>query len=91
MKVVNEKGKLFGIINPVDLLIVIALVLVVFAVGYKFLAKPVASVVAPKSGMEVTLRVRGAMPTLVEQMNTAAKPGTKLVAGNDYIDDAKIK
>lgn len=41
MKMTNEKGKLFGIINIVDLLIILAVVSVVF-IGYLFLNNKVA-------------------------------------------------
>ena len=90
MKVVNEKGKLFGIINPVDLIIVLAIIAVVAAVGVKFLKAPVEAVVSNKEDMYVTLRVRGAMPSLVDAINQI-KPGTKLVAGNDYIADTSVE
>ena len=89
MKIVNEKGKLFGIINPIDLIVVLAIIAVIAAVGVKFLRAPVEAVVAPKQEMEVTLRVRGAMPSLVEA-TSAIQPGTKLIAGNDYISDASV-
>lgn len=90
MKVVNEKGKLFGIINPVDLLIVLAIIAVVAAVGVKFLKAPVEAAVAPKKDMYVTLRIRGAMPSLVDAVSQIQQ-GTKLVAGNDYVADTAIE
>jgi len=34
MKIINEKGKLFGLINIVDLLVLIAAVAVAAGVGY---------------------------------------------------------
>ena len=40
MKITNDKGKLFGIINVIDLLIILLAVLIVF-VGYKFLSSKV--------------------------------------------------
>lgn len=89
MKIVNEKGKLFGIINPVDLIVILAIIALVFALGVKFLRAPVEAVVSDKQEMEITLRVRGAMPSLVTA-TTAIEPGTKLVAGNDYVADASV-
>ena len=86
MKLVNEKGKLFGIINLVDLLILLALVLAVGAVGYKLLAAPVAEVVAPEQEATVVVRVRGAMPYLVEEIQDKVGEGEKLIAGNDYVN-----
>ncbi len=89
MKIINEKGKLFGIINPVDLIVIVAVIALIAAVGVKFLRSPVEAAVAPKQEMEVELRIRGAMPSLVEAA-CAIEPGTKLVAGNDYIADASV-
>ena len=85
MKIVNEKGKLFGGINLVDLLIVIALLLAIAAVGYKVLAKPVTAAVAPEQKATVVMRVRGCMPYLADELLTV-QPGDKLVAGNDFVD-----
>ena len=41
MKIINEKGKLFGIINVVDLLVLVAAIAVVAGVGYKLFAKQI--------------------------------------------------
>ena len=85
MKLVNEKGKLFGIINLVDLLILIAILLAAGAVGYKMLSQPVTQAIAPEKEAEVVVRVRGAMPYFVEQVETITE-GEKLIAGNDYVN-----
>lgn len=85
MKLVNEKGKLFGIINLVDLLILIAILLVAGAVGYKMLSQPVTQAIAPEKEAEVVVRVRGAMPYLVDEIMTIQE-GEKLIAGNDYVN-----
>ncbi|MDD4188933.1 MAG: DUF4330 domain-containing protein [Eubacteriales bacterium] len=39
MKILNEKGKLFGLINIVDLVIILIILAVVGGVGYKYLIK----------------------------------------------------
>ena len=44
MKIINEKGKLFGIINVVDLLVLVAAIAVVAGVGYKLFAKQIKEV-----------------------------------------------
>ena len=38
MKIINEKGKLFGVINIVDLLVVLAVIAVAAGIGYKLFA-----------------------------------------------------
>ena len=48
MKIINEKGKLFGVINVVDLLVLLAVIAVVIGVGYKLLP--------PRSRMQLQRR-----------------------------------
>ena len=66
MKIINEKGKLFGVINVVDLLVLLAAIAVIAGVGYKLFAPQIASVAARQVPMTVTVRVLGATPFLVE-------------------------
>lgn len=89
MKIINEKGKLFGLINIIDLVILLCVVLVGAAVVYKFASPAATDVIAPKSDMIVTMRVRGAMDYLDAEV-TKLTPGTRLVAGSDYIADAEV-
>ena len=89
MKIINERGKLFGIINLVDLVLLLVIVLGVIAVGYKMLEKPIQEVVRPEVPVTVTLRVRGAMPFLVDEMVEKIKAGDRLVSGNGF-DNAEV-
>jgi len=90
MKIINEKGKLFGIINIIDLVVILCIALVAFALIYKLGAPAAENVVAPKSDMIVKMRVRGAMDYLEKEVNKHLPAGTRLVAGNDYIPDAEV-
>jgi len=93
MKIINEKGKLFGIINPIDLIVVLALIVVVVAVAVKALPSGSTDLVENDDDvvpMEVTLRIRGAMPSLVDAMN-GIEPGTNLVAGVDFVEEATVE
>lgn len=85
MKLVNEKGKLFGIINVIDLAILLVIALVAVAAVYKFAAPAASEVIAPKSDMTVTMRVRGAMDYLTDEV-MKLQPGEKLIAGSNYVD-----
>ena len=60
MKIINEKGKLFGIINVVDLLVLVAAIAVVAGVGYKLFAKQIKEVASPQVSLTMTVRERGA-------------------------------
>ena len=43
MKIINEKGKLFGLINIVDFLVLLAVLAVVGGLGWKLLGPKVVS------------------------------------------------
>ena len=53
MKIINEKGKLFGIINVVDLLVLVAAIAVVAGVGYKLFAKQIKEVASPQVSLPI--------------------------------------
>lgn len=95
MKIINEKGKLFGIINVVDLLVLVAAIAVVGGVGYKLFAKQIKEVASPQVSLTMTVRVRGASPFLVAEAERNSQIGKSLVSGNSYmnasITDMKIE
>ena len=84
MKIINEKGKLFGVINIVDLLVLLAVIAVVIGVGYKLFAPQIADATATQVPMTVTVRVRGATPFLVEEVQRNSQVGKQIVSGNSY-------
>ena len=88
MKIINEKGKLFGIINVVDLLVLVAAIAVVAGVGYKLFAKQIKEVASPQVSLTMTVRVRGATPFLVNEVQRNSQVGNSYV--NAQITDMKI-
>lgn len=86
MKIINEKGKLFGLINIVDLLALLAAAAVVCGVAWKLLAPQVAEVVSPTVTLTAKMRCRGATPFLMEQLLESEQVGKQLVSGNSYVD-----
>ena len=84
MKIINEKGKLLGVINVVDLLVLLAVIAVVIGVGYKLFAPQIADATATQVPMTVTVRVRGATPFLVEEVQRNSQVGKQIVSGNSY-------
>lgn len=86
MKIINEKGKLFGVINIVDLLVLLAVIAVAAGVGYKLFAPQIADATAAQVEMTVTVRVRGATPFLVEEVQRNSQVGKQLVSGNAYVN-----
>lgn len=95
MKIINEKGKLFGLINVVDLLVLVATIAVVAGVGYKLFAPQIAEATSKQVPMTVVVRVRGATPFLVEEVQRNDQVGKKIVSGSSYttatITDMRIE
>lgn len=81
MKIINEKGKLFGIINLVDLLTILLILLVVVGVIWKLLGDKIQETASPTVTMTSVMRVRGAMPSLADALDASDK---RIVSGNSY-------
>ena len=88
MKILSEKGKLFGLINIVDLFVLIAVIAVIGGIGWKLFAPSVKEATSQQVEMTTVLRVRGATPFLVDELEREGNDqvGKKLVSGNDYVD-----
>ena len=68
MKIIDEKGRLFGKINLIDLLVIVLVVAVVAAVGWKLVGKKAAAgdlpgAVAEKEGQGLGHLLRLRFPT----------------------------
>lgn len=85
MKLINEKGKLFGIINVVDLIIVIMIIAMVGAVATKVLGSKVQSAVAPQVECTMEVCIIGTAPRLLKEIERQDLVGERLVSGNEYM------
>ena len=65
MKVVDEKGKLFGKLNIIDLLVIVLLLVAVVLVVFKVLAKD-GAVGAQHTVLTYTVEVKGVDPEVYE-------------------------
>lgn len=90
MKIVDEKGKLFGLVNIVDLLVLVAILLVIGGAAYKFKARG-----SGGEGATRTVSVTVLAPALRPEMLTGIKAGDKMVSGTSFTDvvikDVKIR
>jgi hypothetical protein len=68
MKLINEKGKLFGIINVVDLLIILAAVLVAGGIGWKVFRFYHIRGGLSDTTLTMTVRNQGAHPRQYEEI-----------------------
>lgn len=94
MKVVDEKGKLFGKINVIDLLIIILIIAVIAVVGLKFLGVdtlPSADVTKLTYTVRVTAQNEKVVDTITQYVDKEAGKKDQLVAGgslaNGYVVD----
>jgi len=89
MKLIDEKGKLFGLINIVDFLVLLAVLLIIGGAAYK-LKGPAGGDTAVK-----TVKATVLAPALRPEMLTGIKIGDRMVSGSSYTDvvitDIKIQ
>jgi hypothetical protein len=87
MKLIDEKGRLFGKINIIDLVVVLLILFLVAAVGYKVLGPNVET--SPNAQGEITAVVKFTFKT--DGVVSSLQKGQKLVFGTDYIPGAVIE
>ncbi|RJX16929.1 MAG: DUF4330 domain-containing protein [Ammonifex sp.] len=78
MRLLDEKGKIFGLINVIDAVILLVILMLAGGAAYKFL-RPAA--VTPPTGIEFTVRI----PALPPESASVVKVGDRMVAGASYI------
>lgn len=86
MKIINEKGKLFGIINVVDLVVLLAVICVLGAIVWQLLGSKVNDAVSDQVEMTMVVAIAGAHPDLVAEVERQDLVGEKIVTGNQYLD-----
>lgn len=87
MKWINEKGKLFGIINPVDLMVLVFILLVAGAVSWKIFGGQVTRIVTPVEELTYTVRIKNAESQYYDMLISNEFP-QQLTAGEGYVKDA---
>lgn len=95
MKIIDEKGKLFGFINPVDLIVIVLILSVIGGIGYRFVSSKLnangGSLMTEEQDIYVTLYSSLVVPEVAENLNI----GDKLVANSQFtnaeIVDIKVE
>ena len=86
MKIIDGKGKFLGIINLIDLLVLIIVAVLVIAVGYRLVSARMnvngGSPLDEEKEVYVTLYSSLVVPEVAESLH----PGDKLVANNAFTD-----
>lgn len=81
MKILDDRSRLFGIVNPVDLVAIIALVAVVLVVANVLFGVKAATVVQPQSGVVRAIVFAGAIRDYVPGSIKVGDPMSR-VSGN---------
>jgi hypothetical protein len=82
MKLVDEKGRIFGVINIIDLCILVIVVLIVGLVGSKMLGKNIGP--AGSANKDVIVEVKCTLAPQAEA--DALHKGDKMVSGTSFVD-----
>ncbi|MHB8158767.1 MAG: DUF4330 domain-containing protein [Desulfocucumaceae bacterium] len=77
MKLIDDRGKVFGLVNIVDLIIIAVVLLVAAGAFYKFTNKAV-----PQKSVTVEFQVM--LPHIRPELAGSIKIGDKMVQGNSY-------
>lgn len=89
MKLVDEKGKLFGILNIIDLLVILLLIVAVALIGWKVLKKDGASN-ANRTILTYTVEVKGVDQEVYEGIKAYVPGesgiGDQLMANGEMVD-----
>ena len=83
MKIIDEKGRLFGKINLIDLLVLVLVVAVVLAVGWKLVGKKAAASVS-NNNHEITFTV------LFEDQPIEVAEFAETQIGKQIVNNAKL-
>lgn len=86
MKLIDDKGKLFGKVNIVDLLVVLIIVAIIGAVGYRFLSPDVNNEGTTPLSEDEYCYVTLYCNQMVPEMSSSIEIGDKLVANGKYTD-----
>ena len=83
MKIIDEKGRLFGKLNLIDLLVIVLLIAAVAAVAWKLVGKKAAETVA-NTGRTITYTVT------VEDVNREAAEFASTQIGKSLVNNSKV-
>lgn len=83
MKIINEKGKLFGIINVVDLLVILIIVAVVGGVLWKFAGQAVTDYVSDDMEITYVIKVSDVDENFYDEVLKHLP--AQLMTGSDYL------
>lgn len=89
MKFINDKGKLFGLINIIDLVVIAAIILMGIGVGYRYLLRPSLEIEAEKDKKSYTATVLCSM--VPPETKNTLKVGDRLYYDSTGYIETKVE
>ncbi|MBQ1384839.1 MAG: DUF4330 family protein, partial [Firmicutes bacterium] len=86
MKLIDEKGRLFGAVNVVDLLVLLMIAAIVLVIATSFLGDKATEIVSQKQEYWFEVEVIGANPRLFNEVDRVDPVGATLIASNTFQD-----
>ena len=90
MKIINEKGKLFGLINIVDLLVLLFILVVAGGVAWKIFGNQIQQITAPTAEVTYTVRINDASPDVYAALKDMEFP-QQLATSSGAVSDAYLQ
>ncbi len=78
MKIIDEKGKLFRVINIIDLVVVLAIIAIAFVGVYKTSVMKKVNVLDNKKAYQMQILIKSVLPEMVEQV----------ASGDTFLEDS---
>ena len=85
MKLIDEKGRILGRVNIVDLIALVAVLAVVGAIAVSLLGSRVQDAVSPKVDCYAEVAIVGAPPRIYSEVLRQDLVGERLVSGNEFL------
>jgi len=89
MKIVNEKGKLFGLINVVDLLVLIFILAVAGGIAWKIFGNQIQQITAPTVEVTYVVRISDASKVIYENAKDMTFP-QQIATSSGAVQDAYL-
>ena len=90
MRILNEKRRIFGIINPVDLLVLLALLAVIGGVAWKTVAEPAQEEKVVMTTVTYTVRVRNISLRMLDEITRQKELDPRLFSDSGVVPGAQI-
>lgn len=91
MSIIDKKGRLFGKLNIVDLLVILAIIFVGVGFVWNKFGTKISGEESNRVKMTTYLRIKGASDFMFEVLQNESPVGKQLVSGTEYLKDTNVE